>query len=158
LRRVRSHRRARAQPCVADRRDPVVRHTHLRRGERTRRPHRRRARASVTLRVLWLIKGLGPGGAERLLVEHAASGAHDGFEYEAAYVLDWKQHLVPELEAAGVHTHCLGVRSELDPRWAVKLQSLLRHGAFDVVHAHSPFVASVARVETRTLPRARRPA
>ena len=28
------------------------------------------ASAARPLRVLWLIKGLGPGGAERLLVEH----------------------------------------------------------------------------------------
>jgi hypothetical protein len=73
----------------------------------------------VTLRVLWLTKGLGPGGAERLLVEHAAGADHAEFRYEAAYVLDWKQHLVPELEALGVPTHCLGVSNELDPRWAL---------------------------------------
>jgi glycosyltransferase involved in cell wall biosynthesis len=112
----------------------------------------------VTRRVLWLVKGLGPGGAERLLVEHAASRDRNDFTYEAAYVLDWKQHLVAELEALGVRTHCLGVRSELDPRWAVRLETLLRKGRYDVVHAHSPMVAAVARVECRTLARARRPA
>jgi glycosyltransferase involved in cell wall biosynthesis len=105
----------------------------------------------VTRRVLWLIKGLGPGGAERLLVEHAASGDRDSFAYEAAYVLDWKQHLVPELEALDVHTHSLGVRNELDPRWTTRLASLLRREHYDVVHAHSPIAASVARVEARAL-------
>jgi glycosyltransferase involved in cell wall biosynthesis len=112
----------------------------------------------VTRRVLWLVKGLGPGGAERLLVEHAAARSGDEFTYEVAYVLDWKQHLVPELEALGVRTHCLGVHSELDPRWATRLASLLRRERYDVVHAHSPMVASVARVESRTLERRRRPA
>ncbi len=112
----------------------------------------------MTIRVLWLVKGLGPGGAERLLVEHAASRDRDAFEYEIAYVLDWKQHLVPELEAIGVRTHCLGVRSETDPRWPVRLAHLLRSGDHEVVHAHSPLVASVARLELRTLPRRRRPA
>lgn len=106
-------------------------------------------------RVLWLVKGLGPGGAERLLVEHAASRNRDDFAYETAYVLDWKQHLAPELEALGVRTHCLGERSELDPRWAARLESLLRRERYDVVHAHSPMVASVARVEGRTLGRGR---
>jgi glycosyltransferase involved in cell wall biosynthesis len=105
----------------------------------------------VTTRVLWLVKGLGPGGAERLLVEHAAAGDRERFEYEAAYVLDWKQHLVPELEALGVRAHCLGVSSELDPRWSTRLVSLLRHGHYDIVHAHSPLVASIARVEARAL-------
>jgi glycosyltransferase involved in cell wall biosynthesis len=112
----------------------------------------------VTRRVLWLVKGLGPGGAERLLVEHAAARDRDDFTYDVAYVLDWKQHLVPELEALGVHTHCLGVRSELDPRWAARLESLLRAEHYDVVHAHSPMVASIARVEIRTLGRGHRPA
>jgi glycosyltransferase involved in cell wall biosynthesis len=112
----------------------------------------------VTRRVLWLSKGLGPGGAERLLVEHAASADHEQFTYEAAYVLDWKQHLVPELEALGVRTRCLGVGNELDPRWSTRLASLLRKGHYDVVHAHSPVAASVARLETRALRPAHRPA
>jgi glycosyltransferase involved in cell wall biosynthesis len=110
------------------------------------------------IRVLWLIKGLGPGGAERLLVEHARAGDREHFTYEAAYVLDWKQHLVPELEGLGVRTQCLGVSNELDLRWIGRLATLLRRGRYDVVHAHSPAVASVARAEVRSLPRARRPA
>jgi glycosyltransferase involved in cell wall biosynthesis len=110
------------------------------------------------VRVLWLIKGLGPGGAERLLVEHATTGNHAGFRYEAAYLLDWKQHLVPQLEAARVPTHCLGVRSEQDPRWVWRLDRLLRRERYDVIHAHSPFVASVARALVRGLPPSRRPA
>jgi glycosyltransferase involved in cell wall biosynthesis len=109
-------------------------------------------------RVLWVIKGLGPGGAERLLVEHARASAPDGLEFEVAYVLDWKQHLVPELEALGVRTHALGVAREYDPRWVVALRSLLRRGDYDVVHAHSPLVASVARLLVRAMPRAHRPA
>ena len=110
------------------------------------------------LRVLWLIKGLGPGGAERLLVEHATSGNRAACSYEAAYLLDWKQHLVPQLETAGVPTHGLGVRTERDPRWVYRLDRLLRANRYDVVHAHSPFVAAVARLVARGLPRSRRPA
>ena len=112
----------------------------------------------MTHRVLWLIKGLGPGGAERLLVEHARAGDHERFQFEVAYVLDWKQHLVSELEDLGVSTHCLGVSSELDPRWSTRLAAMLRRDHYDVVHAHSPLVASVARLEARTLRRAQRPA
>jgi len=102
-------------------------------------------------RVLWVIKGLGPGGAERLLVEHARAGDRAEFEYEVAYLLDGKRHLVPDLDALGVRTHCLGVRNELDPRWTVRLAARLHRGGFDVVHAHSPVAASVARVEARAL-------
>ena len=109
-------------------------------------------------RVLWLVKGLGPGGAERLLVEQARGGHHDEFAYEVAYVLDWKAHLVPQIEALGVPTHSLGVARELDPRWVVRLRSLLRRGRYDVVHAHSPLPASAARALIRTIPTGSRPA
>jgi glycosyltransferase involved in cell wall biosynthesis len=117
-------------------------------------------KAARPLRVLWVIKGLGPGGAERLLVEQATAGDHASVDYEVAYVLDWKRHLVPQLEELGVVTHALGVRSELDPRWVVRLAQLLRRGRYDVVHAHSPVVAAPARVLTHTIARhhGRRPA
>ena len=54
------------------------------------------------IRVLWLIKGLGPGGAEQLLVNHAEVRDADRFDIEAAYLVPWKNHLVPRLEAVGV--------------------------------------------------------
>ena len=97
------------------------------------------------IRVLWVTKGLGPGGTERLLVEHASAGDRDSFEYEAAYLLPWKDHLVPELTKLDVATHCLDVRSELDVRWLLRLDHLVRRGRFDVVHLHSPSVAAAAR-------------
>jgi L-malate glycosyltransferase len=109
------------------------------------------------VRVLWLIKGLGPGGAERLLVEHAERGDHEHVTYAVARVLSWKDHLVPQLEALGVEVHDLGVNSELDPRWVRPLHSLLRRGDYDVVHVHSPMVAAVTRAVVRTMPRAQRP-
>ena len=105
--------------------------------------------AGTRLRVLWLTKGLGPGGAERLLVEQATAGDRDRFDYEAAYLLPWKQHLVGELQELGVTTHCLDVRTEADPRWVLRLAALLRSRHIDVVHAHSPVSAAVARVLVR---------
>lgn len=103
------------------------------------------------LRVLWLIKGLGPGGAERLLVSQATASDPGKFRYEAAYLLPWKRHLVAELDAAGVRTHCLDARGNLDLRWAWRLRRLLARGHYDVLHAHSPYPASVARLLARTL-------
>lgn len=97
------------------------------------------------VRVLQLIKGLGPGGAERLLVSMAAVADPAAVHYEVAYLLDRKQHLVPELEALGVTTHLLaGPRGMGDPRWPRRLRALARR--FDVVHVHSPAVGAVARV------------
>ena len=113
--------------------------------------------AARSLRVLWLTKGLGPGGAERLLVTHAAL-AGDGFDYEAAYLLPWKDHLVADLEALGVPTHCLAGGREADVRWATRLRRLLLQRDVDVLHAHSPYPAALARVVARSVPRSARPA
>lgn len=114
--------------------------------------------ADERLRVLWLVKGLGPGGAEMLLVSAARVADHGRFAYEAAYLLPWKSHLVPRLEAAGVKVHCLGVANVLVPTWFWRLRRLLVQGRYDVLHLHSPMVAGVARVVARTLPRRLRPA
>ena len=44
-------------------------------------------------RVLWLIKGLGAGGAERLLLTHAAEADREAFTYEVAYLRQDRGHL-----------------------------------------------------------------
>ncbi len=115
-------------------------------------------RAPVPIRVLWLIKGLGPGGAEQLLVGHAQAADRGAFTYEVAYLLPWKQHLVPQFDRAGVPTHCLAGGPEWDLRWAWQLRRLLMRHRFDIVHAHSPYPAAIARLVVRTLPRRQRPA
>jgi glycosyltransferase involved in cell wall biosynthesis len=104
------------------------------------------------VRVLHVVKGLGPGGAERLLVSVAAVADPAAVRHEVAYVLDWKQHLVPELEALDVPTHLLaGHRGMSDPGWPVRLRALGREA--QVVHLHSPAVAAVARPMLRTMRR-----
>lgn len=108
--------------------------------------------SSEPIRVLWLIRGLGPGGAERLLVAHAAA-AGDEFAYQASYQVAAKDQLVPELEALGVPVHHL----EGGPRWAAALRRLVVDQRIDVVHSHSPAVAVGARLALRTLPAKVRP-
>jgi glycosyltransferase involved in cell wall biosynthesis len=108
------------------------------------------------VRVLALTKGLGPGGAERLLVTFAALGNRRRVELSAAYLLPWKDHLTEPLHDLGVRTTCLDGRRPLDPGWARRLRRLVRDEQIDVVHVHSPLVAAVARVALRTT--RRRPA
>jgi glycosyltransferase involved in cell wall biosynthesis len=108
-----------------------------------------------TIRVLLVIKGLGPGGAERLLVSAAAALDPSAFEVEVAYVLPWKDALVPELEALGVTVHCLGGDDPRDPRWVLRLRRLLASQRYDVVHAHLPVAACAARLAGRSLGRRR---
>jgi glycosyltransferase involved in cell wall biosynthesis len=97
------------------------------------------------VRVLWLTKGLGLGGAERLLALTAAKLDAQRFDVEVAYVLPWKDALVPELEQH-ITVRCLDGRSTLDPRWMLQLRRLLRERRFDIVHTHSPVPAAAARL------------
>ncbi len=109
------------------------------------------------MRVLWLVKGLGPGGAERLLVAAAGQHSRGEFDISCAYLLPWKQQLVPELEALGVSTTCLDVRDERDLRWAARLRRHLVDHPVDILHAHSPYPAGIARLVVRSLPQRHRP-
>jgi glycosyltransferase involved in cell wall biosynthesis len=110
------------------------------------------------IRVLWLTKGLGPGGAERLLVSFAALADRERFDLRAAYLLPWKSHLVEQLAGLDVPAICLRSGREVDIRWLHRLRELVRTARIDVVHAHSPMVAALARPALRTLPRGDRPA
>jgi glycosyltransferase involved in cell wall biosynthesis len=103
-------------------------------------------------RVLHLLKGLGPGGAEHLLVAGAPHRSERFGHVEVAYLLPWKNQLVPALEAHGVVTHCLHGASPADPRWIARLVTLLRRQRFDLVHLHSPLPAALARPVLRALP------
>lgn len=117
-------------------------------------------KAVAPIRVLSLIKGLGPGGAEHLLLSLArmSDGSdRDRYEHECAYLLPWKDALAPALEAAGVRVTCLRGGREFDVRWAWRFRQLLRRGRYDVVHVHSPYVAGVGRLVVRSLPARARP-
>ncbi len=93
------------------------------------------------IRVLWLSKGLGQGGMERLLVTHARLGDRDRFEYRAAYLVDRPHSVVEELEQLDVPVQRLGP----GPAWPLQILSLVRREGIDVVHVHSPSVAAEVR-------------
>ncbi len=110
------------------------------------------------LRILLVIKGLGRGGAERLLVDTVASGDRTAFDYEVAYVLADSDGLVPTLREGGTTVHALGATGNTDLRWMIRLRSLLDRNTVDVVHFHLPYTAALGRLVVATLPRSRRPA
>ncbi|WP_353953337.1 glycosyltransferase [Knoellia sp. S7-12] len=110
------------------------------------------------VRVLWLVKGLGPGGAEQLLLLAAGVVDRSRFDYRVAYVRPDKTHLVPEFEANGLVPQRLGANTSgpaLRAPWIADLRRAMSD--VDIVHAHSPVLASAARLVSRTLPRSRRP-
>ena len=101
---------------------------------------------SDKLRVLILVKGLGLGGAERLLSESVPYLDRESIDYEIAYLTPWKDDLVPAFEQASIPVHCLDIGNELDPRAAIRLQRLLRDRRVDLVHSHSPYPSVLARL------------
>jgi L-malate glycosyltransferase len=109
------------------------------------------------IRVLWLVKGLGPGGAERLLVASARQRDRQRLSVRVGYLLPHKVALVPELEAEGVPVACLGSRQILDARWLAALRRSLVRDPVDILHVHNPAVAVGARLVARSLPRRLRP-
>ena len=104
----------------------------------------------MTARVLWLTKGLGLGGAERLLTLTAARIDPTRFEVEVAYLLPWKDGFVLEREQAGMRTVCHGGRRGADPRWTLRLRRMLRTRNYAIVHTQSPVPVAAARLLARS--------
>ncbi|MDQ2679077.1 MAG: glycosyltransferase [Actinomycetota bacterium] len=100
--------------------------------------------------MLWLVKGLGPGGMERLLL-HQAQASGGEVDYMVGYVVDRPNSLEPDLAEAGVRSVRLGTGTVARPAWVRDLRRVVRRERIDVVHVHSPLVAAVARVALRAM-------
>lgn len=96
--------------------------------------------------VLVLVKGLGIGGAEKLLSEGARFWDRDRFEYHVAYVLPWKDQLAGEFDALGIAVHRLSESGRTTPALPWRLRRLVRSIGADLVHAHLPYTGILARV------------
>lgn len=85
---------------------------------------------------------------ERLLVTHGRLGDHRRFRYLAAYLTERPRSLRGELEEADVEVRSLGGSL---PTAARRLRRLLVDEGVDVVHAHAPVPAALARLTVRTI-------
>ncbi|MFM7328766.1 MAG: glycosyltransferase, partial [Bacteroidota bacterium] len=97
-------------------------------------------------KVVHLIKGLGRGGAERLLVS-TIRNAGPGWSWEVIFFLETRDAMVPDLEALGCKVTCLpsyGVPG-MFMRLPALVSQLHKHRA-DVIHAHLPWSGILARI------------
>ncbi len=94
------------------------------------------------IRVVHVVKGLGPGGAERLILNQLRSADRSAFDYRVLRLIEAKDHLVPEIEALDVPVGLVGSGAG----WPLKLRKMLRVEQPDVVHVHSPVIASFVRL------------
>jgi len=95
--------------------------------------------------VLHLIKGLGLGGAERLIAEGAKCWDRQRFQYSVGYFVPWKDQLVDQLSRSGIEVTLFGNGRGIGIRSALRVRSHLRSAGIDLVHIHSPGIASVVR-------------
>lgn len=100
-------------------------------------------------RILVFVKGLGLGGAERLIADSAAAWDRSQFDYTVAYVLPWKDQLTGQLEEAGIDVRCIGSRRGLDPTTLKRLRDLADEVRADLIHAHLPSAGIIARFAGR---------
>ena len=106
-------------------------------------------RSADNPRVLVLTKGLGLGGAESLITQQVTRRA--SVDFEVAYIRPDKTHFVPAINEAGASAKLLR------RPWPWSLWRLLLRRRPDVVHSHSPLMASLARVLLFLDPRLRAP-
>ncbi len=112
---------------------------------------------SERVRLLSLIKGLGPGGAEQLLLSAARVRDRDAIDEEVAYLLPGEPTIAPALASLGLPLHDLRGPRPQDLGWLGRLRRLIEDQRYDVVHVHSPYVAGMARLVVRSMPKSRRP-
>jgi hypothetical protein len=99
------------------------------------------------IRVLVVIKGLGMGGAEQLILESARVWNRDRFEYEVAYVLPWKDQLVDAIRTTGIPVHCIGgEKGSMGLGTIRRFRDLVRRFDPDVVHSHLPATGVMTRL------------
>jgi L-malate glycosyltransferase len=102
-------------------------------------------------RVLVLVKGLGLGGAEKLIAESSRLWDRTRFEYRVAYMLPWKDQLVSTLEATGTEVTCLRWHRPPGLRAMRRLRVLARDWEPDLVHSHLPVAGIFARLTLPTV-------
>lgn len=97
--------------------------------------------------MLQLIKSLGRGGAEVLLVETHNSLSALGVQNTYAFFLPWKAALQPDLEALGARVVNFPARTAFGVLWRARsVARFIEEGRFDLVHAHLPVAGASGRI------------
>lgn len=99
------------------------------------------------MRVLHLIKSLGLGGAENLLLAAARHRGSGPVTYSFGYFLPWKDALVRPLRDAGAAVECFSARSPAGILARVpSIAAHLRAHEIDLVHCHLPLAGVAGRL------------
>lgn len=108
-------------------------------------------------RVLYLIKALGPGGAEQLLLTHLKFIDRSKYDVHVAHVFNLDGQFYEDVIGACDRIVRLSRRNNPGSFGVLRLARLLLTERFDIVHIHSPLLGSMARLILRLRRRAARP-
>ena len=97
------------------------------------------------MKVCFLINGLGPAGAETLLLDIVRHTADEDIDYTVCFI-EGEDTLAPEFETAGVRVVDFGAGFKFDPRAIWRLARFFQREEFDVLHAHLPYSQTLGRV------------
>jgi glycosyltransferase involved in cell wall biosynthesis len=102
------------------------------------------------IRVATVIEALGPGGAERLLVDTARRIDRRKFELRVYTLFAVRRHYAQALADLGIPETCLDLRGPRDyPRGVARLRRALREHPADVLHTHLFGANVVGRMAAR---------
>ena len=97
--------------------------------------------------VLHLIKSLGRGGAETLLVETLKKHDSNKFEFHFIYFLPWKNQLVEALIINGGFVYNIPAKNNLKILLsAPKLIDYCKKNKIDLIHCHLPWAGFLGRL------------
>jgi glycosyltransferase involved in cell wall biosynthesis len=100
-------------------------------------------------KVIWLVKGLGVGGAENLLAMSVPYLNREEFSYEIAYLLPWKNALANYFSDNGIPVTCLNHKSPIDLRIIPRMVNFLKEHKPDLLEIHLPYTGIFGRVSAR---------
>jgi glycosyltransferase involved in cell wall biosynthesis len=98
-----------------------------------------------SVRILWVLKELGIGGAERMLLELLPYFSDD-LRFFPTFVSRTGDDLVPHYRGVGLRPYSLGAAGNWDLRWMVGLRRLVRRLDPSIVHLHNPLPGSGGRL------------
>jgi len=99
------------------------------------------------IKVLHLIKSLGRGGAETLLVETLKKHDNAAFEFHFIYFLPWKNQLVDDLKKNGGIVLNIPADNNIKILFsAKKVVNYVNDNKIDIIHCHLPWAGFLGRL------------
>lgn len=99
------------------------------------------------IRVLHIIKSLGRGGAETLLLETIKNHDKTKFKFYCIFFLPWKNELVKELEEQGAIVVNIAAKNNFQIVLSfLKINKFINKNKIQLVHCHLPWAGLVGRI------------